>query len=79
MKYKEKEFLNDMEKQGLIKAFEFTYELLSESLLSSINHELDDLLLPYLIDLSIQSHIQNPELTKHIERVGKEFYKKTSE
>jgi len=32
--------------------------------------ELDDLLLPYSIDLSLRHHIENKELIEHIERVG---------
>jgi predicted nucleotidyltransferase len=40
-----------------------------------IEHVLDDLLLPYKIDLSIRNHIDNPELLNHIERVGLMFYK----
>ena len=47
---------------------------LSESILTRDSLELDDLLLPYLIDLSIHVHIKNGELIEHIERVGKEFY-----
>ena len=35
---------------------------------------LDDLLLPYQIDLSIYQHIQNDDLLAHIERVGVSFY-----
>ena len=31
---------------------------------------IDDLLLPYKVDLSIYSHIDNDALRKHIERVG---------
>ncbi len=38
--------------------------------------ELDDLLLPYTIDLSIHHQISNPELLSHIERVGVVFYSK---
>lgn len=36
--------------------------------------ELDDLLLPYKIDLSIYHQISNPELREHIDRVGVVFY-----
>lgn len=36
--------------------------------------EIDDLLLPYKIDLSLMKHIQNNDLIQHIERVGKVFY-----
>ncbi len=39
--------------------------------------ELDDLLLPYKIDLSLKSRITNPELIDHIERIGKVFYPPT--
>ena len=41
-----------------------------------IETELDDLLLPYMIDLSIFEHIDNPDLIDHINRVGKVFYQK---
>ncbi len=41
-----------------------------------IEIDLDDLLLPYQIDLSIMSHISNPELLKHIQRVGQPFYQR---
>jgi uncharacterized protein len=36
-----------------------------------INGELDDLMLPYTIDLSLLKQIDNPSLLSHIERVGK--------
>ena len=42
--------------------------------LQKIENELDDLLLPYKIDLSLQKQIQNNELLDHIERVGKVFF-----
>lgn len=35
---------------------------------------LDDLLLPYTIDLSILNQIGNPDLIDHINRVGQVFY-----
>jgi predicted nucleotidyltransferase len=41
--------------------------------LHAIENELDDLLLPYSIDLSIFHHISNNDLIEHIERVGKFF------
>ena len=44
--------------------------------LHKIEHELDELLLPYKIDLSILKHIQNNDLLEHIKRVGKIFYQK---
>ena len=45
-------------------------------LLNQICLELDDLLLPYRIDLSLFKSIENPDLIDHINRVGKIFYKK---
>lgn len=38
--------------------------------------EIDDLLLPYLFDISILSHIDNPDVVDHINRVGKPFYQR---
>ncbi|OEZ63240.1 nucleotidyltransferase domain-containing protein [Duganella sp. HH105] len=43
-------------------------------LLLKIENQLDDLLLPYKIDLSIRDRIDNPELLAHIERAGVSFY-----
>lgn len=42
--------------------------------LSRIETDLDDLLLPYKIDLSVFDHIDNPDLIDHIRRMGKVFY-----
>ncbi|MBO1927794.1 nucleotidyltransferase domain-containing protein [Thiomicrorhabdus sp. 6S2-11] len=39
-----------------------------------LESELDDLLLPYQIDLSIFQQIDNPDLIEHINRVGRDFY-----
>lgn len=50
---------------------------LSLSELLKIENEMDDLLLPYQIDLSLFHQIENQDLVNHIERVGREFYKKT--
>ena len=41
-----------------------------------IDTELDDLLPPYKIDLSLHHHIANPDLLDHIARIGKVFWKK---
>lgn len=49
------------------------------SLLSRIETELDDLLLPYKIDLAIHHKIENPELLEHIQRVGVCFYERDEE
>ncbi len=38
---------------------------------------LDDLLLPYTIDLSIFSDISDADVVEHIQRVGVTFYEKT--
>lgn len=46
------------------------------SLLVKIEHQLDDLMLPYKIDLSVFSQISNPDLIEHIKREGKTFYEK---
>ena len=39
-----------------------------------IDDELDDLLLPYMFDLSILDDISDPDLRDHIQRVGLTFY-----
>lgn len=44
-----------------------------------IELDLDDLLLPYKIDLSIFDSINNQDLIKHIQRVGEVFYDKTTD
>ncbi|GMQ31611.1 nucleotidyltransferase domain-containing protein [Algoriphagus confluentis] len=47
--------------------------------LLQIENELDDLLLPYQIDLSALHFIQSsPDLLSHIGRVGKTFFKKNA-
>jgi hypothetical protein len=44
--------------------------------LQIIENDLDDLLLPYKVDLSIFSKIDNPDLIDHIKRVGKVLYER---
>lgn len=44
------------------------------SQLFEIEHQLDDLYLPYKIDVAIYDQIENPDLLEHISRVGKIFY-----
>ena len=51
-------------------------EGLSLSLLSTIHNELDELPIPYTVDLSILDRIDNSNLADHIQRVGKLFYSK---
>jgi predicted nucleotidyltransferase len=42
--------------------------------LLKIQGELEDLLIPYQIDLCLHKDIDNPQLLDHIQRVGKTFY-----
>lgn len=42
--------------------------------LVAIDNALDELLLPYTIDLSLYHQIENPDLIEHIKRVGNVFY-----
>jgi len=42
--------------------------------LQKIEAELDGLELPYTIDLSIESQIENPALREHIQRYGETLY-----
>ena len=49
---------------------------LSQRLLGSISEALDDLLLPYSIDLSIFADLNHPDLEAHIARVGVIFYER---
>ena len=123
-KFIEKKELSELEEQGLIQAFEYTYELAwstikdfyenqgetgiqgsrdairlayrrqlitdgdvwmrmiqSRTLTSHTYNEetarqIDDLLLPNTVDLSIYDHISHPNLLDHIARVGQVFYRK---
>ncbi len=49
-------------------------EAVTHSQLLRIENQLDDLLLPYTIDLSLLHRIDNNDLLDHIERVGVVFY-----
>jgi type I restriction enzyme S subunit len=51
-------------------------ENLDLSTLFKIETDLDDLLLPYKIDLSIFSKIENQDLIEHINRAGIAFFKR---
>ena len=44
--------------------------------LMDLSSEIDDLLLPYEVDLSILQHIENQDLLEHITRVGKVVFQK---
>ncbi len=48
---------------------------ISAAAIARIDAELDDLLLPWVIDLSALSAIRHPALLAHIERVGVELYR----
>lgn len=48
------------------------------SLIHTIELDLDDLLLPYTLELSAYRHLSNPDLLDHIDRVGKLFYRAAS-
>lgn len=50
---------------------------LTSRVLYRIMDEVDDLLLPYTIDLSIFDHIGDPDVIAHIQRVGVVFYEKS--
>lgn len=54
-----------------IKDSEITFSDLLE-----IETQLDDLMTPYMFDISIFENIENQELVDHIKRNGVEFYKK---
>ena len=49
---------------------------LTHALLLDLLVELDDLLLPWMIDLSLFACLNHPALQEHIERVGKVFYQR---
>ncbi len=51
-------------------------EQLSLNVQFRIDESLDDLLLPYKIDLSLFNQISNPDLVEHIQHVGVVFYQK---
>ncbi len=51
---------------------------LNLQVLYRITDEIDDLLLPYTIDLSIFNDITDADVVTHIERVGITFYEKSA-
>lgn len=51
-------------------------DALSHAQVSAIAHELDELLLPYKIDLSLLRSIEDQALLEHIRRVGVVFFEK---
>ena len=53
-------------------------DLLNHRQLLQIQNQIDDLLLPYSVDLSIFSTIDNLHLIEHIDRIGITFYDRTT-
>ena len=51
-------------------------QALTAALCGDIAEKLDELLLPYMIDLSVFDNLKHPELEAHIERVGVVFYER---
>ena len=51
-------------------------EGLKLDVMNKIGLQLDDLLLPYMFDISVFSHIKDVDLIDHINRVGIIFYKR---
>jgi len=51
---------------------------ITHTLLTRLDNELDDLLLPYEFDLSLFSDLTHQELIDHIHRVGVTFYERTT-
>lgn len=51
-------------------------EVLSTRHLAELEMKMDDLLLPYNMDLSIFRHIDSPGLVEHINRVGVVIYER---
>jgi predicted nucleotidyltransferase len=49
---------------------------LTPGLCATIAEALDDLLLPYTIDLSVFAELKHPELEAHIQRVGVVFFER---
>lgn len=49
---------------------------LTYSELMRLENIIDDLMLPYKMDISLKREISNPDLLAHIDRVGEIFYEK---
>lgn len=49
---------------------------LNLQVMNQIGSKLDDLLLPYMLDVSVYNQISDPDLLDHIRRVGIIFYQK---
>ena len=44
-----------------------------------LRKKINDMVLPYMFDISIFKHIDDPNVVEHILRVGKVFYQRESE
>ena len=53
-------------------------DAITQSQMLKIANELDDLLLPYKIDLSLLRQIEDNDLIEHIKRVGMVFYERAA-
>ena len=51
---------------------------LTYNTLSSLSDEIDDLLLPYSVDLSIYGKLKNADLLEHIHRLGIPIFSRAS-
>jgi predicted nucleotidyltransferase len=51
-------------------------EKLTVDLLSKIETDIDDLLTPYMFDISIFKELNSPDLEDHINRIGVTFYRR---
>ncbi len=47
--------------------------------LMHLENEVDDLLLPWKVDLAIRQRIDNPDLLSHIERVGTTLFRRETQ
>jgi len=54
-------------------------EDLTLNVLCHVMNEIDDLLLPYSLDISIAHQIHDPDVINHIQRVGIVFYERETE
>ena len=50
---------------------------LTQHMRADIADAMDELLLPYTVDLSLYDDLKNPELEAHIQRVGIVFYERS--
>lgn len=51
-------------------------EQVNDSLIGRLEDDIDEILLPYSFDISWWERIDNPDLLRHIDRVGVVIYKK---